>query len=69
MCLLYQQSLLKRRHQRVRRLEESVIVYTVTLIMMIQHGCMVMSLWAPGDEYMPSLPGMDELAPLTGKLS
>ncbi|KAL0467040.1 hypothetical protein QR685DRAFT_600334 [Neurospora intermedia] len=39
MCLLYQQSLLKRRHQRVRRLEESVIVYTVTLIMMIQHGC------------------------------
>ncbi|KAK3499238.1 uncharacterized protein B0T23DRAFT_400877 [Neurospora hispaniola] len=39
MCLLYQQSLLKRRHQRVKRLEESVIVYTVTPIMMIRHGC------------------------------
>ena len=42
--------------------------HLLQLSLMIRHGCMIMSLWAPGDEYMPMMPGMDELAPLTMQL-
>lgn len=71
---LRMQSLADAAHaERMQDLAQSSIEepepHLVQLSLMIQHGCMVMSLWAPGDEFMPMMPTMDELAPLTVKLN